>query len=137
MTAPGAVTNHARVTSSLQLRAFVSALLLLVQVLGLGHVALDRHTVSDTGSIVDVVPVATETHEGDEDHLCTGDLELHAETPTECLVIAGWSSPTVLSKPLALSSTHELALVGISSEVRAAAQLDALSRAPKASPPLS
>ncbi len=123
--------------SSLQLRAIISTLLLVVQVLGLGHVALGRHTVSDTGSIVDVVPLATETHEADEDHLCSGDLELHAEAPTDCGVIAYWSSPTIVSEAAALSWTHQLALVGIAREARAVAQLDALSRAPKASPPLS
>jgi hypothetical protein len=123
--------------SSLQLRAFISALLLLVQVVGLGHVALTRHTVSDTGSIVDVVPLATETHDADEDHLCAGDLELHADAPSDCLVIALWSSPTIVSESASLSWSHQLALVGIAREARAAWQLDALSRAPKASPPQS
>lgn len=123
--------------SSLQLRAFISALLLVVQVVGLGHVALTRHTVSDTGAIVDVVPLATETHEGDEDHFCAGDAELHAEAPGDCLVIASWSSPSVLSEPLAFRSTPHLALAGIAGEAQAAPQLDALSRAPKASPPQS
>ena len=123
--------------SSLQLRAFVSTLLLVVQVLGLGHVALTRHTVSDTGSIVDVVPLATETHDADEDHLCSGDVELHADAPTDCGVIAYWSSPTIVSESAALSWTHQLALVGIAGEARAAAQFDALSRAPKSSPPQS
>jgi hypothetical protein len=123
--------------STLQLRAFISALLLLVQVLGLAHVAFDRHTVSETGAIVDVVPLATETHEGDEDHLCAGDVAIHAEAPADCLVIAGWSAPSLLTEATSLSWSHQLAVVGISSEARAAPQLDALSRAPKASPPLS
>jgi hypothetical protein len=138
LTASDRVTNDARVLSPFhQPRAIISALLLLVQVLGLAHVALDRHTVSGTGAIVDVVPLATETHEADEDHLCAGDLAIHAEAPRECLVIAVWSSPSVVTEPVALSSTAQLTPSGIPSASSAAPQFDALTRAPKASPPQS
>lgn len=136
LTATEVLTNDASVLTPLhQPRAFVAALLLVVQVLGLGHVALARHTVSETGAIIDVTPLATETHDGDEDHLCAGDVELHADAPADCTVVASWSAASLLAPPLSLRHTPGASVGGITSLPLVAAQLDALSRAPKASPP--
>lgn len=118
-----------------QARAFVSALLLLAQVLGLGHVALGRHVLSDSGALVDVAPLAAEAHDDLREHLCAGDVAIHADAPDECLVLASWSAPSLLTASLSLRQRlgSSAALPDGVSDV--AVQLDALSRAPKASPP--
>ena len=132
----GRVNNHAPESSSLhQPRAFISALLLLVQVLGLGHVALARHTLSENGSLVDVAPLASEQHDDQDGHLCAGDVVIHADGPDDCLVLAGWSSPSLLTSPAVLSRATASLAREIRSSSFIAVQLDVLSRAPKASPP--
>lgn len=119
-----------------QLRAFISALLLLVQVLGLGHVALARHTLSENGSVVDVAPLAAEAHEEDEEHLCEGDVAIHADAPDDCLVLAGWSAASLVTPPAAIRRAQQPVVRAPKNTSFVAVQLDALSRAPKASPPL-
>jgi hypothetical protein len=137
LTAKSAVTNDAAVLSPLhQLRAPISALLLLVQVVGLGHVALGRHELNEHGAIVDVAPPALEPHEATEGHLCAGDVTIHADAPGDCLVLAGWSAASLVTPPVALrrAPQHVVRVTKTSSFV--AVQLEVLSRAPKASPPL-
>lgn len=130
------LTNDGAVNPRLhQPRAFVAGLLLVVQVLGLGHVALARHTVSESGAIIDVAPLATETHEGDDDHLCAGDVAIHADAPDDCLVVATWSAASLVAPQVSLRHTPDVFVGGITSPPLVAAQLDALSRAPKSSPP--
>ena len=120
---------------SCQLRAFVSALLLLTQVLGLGHVALGRHVLSDSGALVDVAPLAAEAHDDFHEHLCAGDVTLHADAPEDCLVVASWSSPSLVTPSLVLRQTRGSSHPQLAALSFVAVQLDALSRAPKASPP--
>jgi hypothetical protein len=131
-----AVTNHVIVHSPFsQPRAFISALLLLVQVLGLGHVALARHTLSANGGLVDAMPLASEQHDDQDGHLCAGDVTIHADAPDDCLVLAGWSSPSLLTAAVSFRHGPAELISGIRSASFVAVQLDALSRAPKASPP--
>ena len=122
-------------TLPLQPRAMVSALLLVLQVLGLGHVALARHTLSENGSVVDVTPRTAETHEGDEGHLCASEETIHADAPDDCLVVAGFSAPSLLVSAVSLGRSTDPLESGIRTTQLVAVQLDALSRAPKASPP--
>ncbi len=136
LTATRSVTNDGAVSFPLrQPRAFISALLLCVQMLGLGHVALARHTLSESGSLVDVAPLASEQHDDQDGHLCAGDVALHADAPGDCLVLAGWSAPSLLATPVSLRRVSIELITGIRSSSFIAVQLDALSRAPKASPP--
>lgn len=131
-----AVANDAAVRSPpRQPRAIISALLLLVQVLGLGHVALDRHTLSEDGTVVDAMPLVTESHAEDEGHLCAGDVALHADAPDDCAVLAALLAPSLLTKANALGPAPEVRARGISSPSYVEVQLDVLSLAPKASPP--
>ena len=121
---------------SCQLRAFASALLLLVQVLGLGHVALGRHVLSDSGALVDVAPLAAEAHDDFREHLCAGDVTIHADAPDDCLVVASWSSPSLVTpSSLVLRHAGRSRAPQLAGRSFVEAQLDALSRAPKASPP--
>lgn len=119
-----------------QLRAPVSALLLLVQVLGLGHVALARHTLSENGTVVDVAPLALEAHEEEAEHLCAGDVAIHADAPGDCLVLAGWSAASLITPPVAIRRAQQPVVRAPKSSSFVAVQLEVLSRAPKASPPL-
>ena len=118
-----------------QPRAFVSALLLVVQVLGLGHVALARHALGDDGAVIDVAPLATEAHDDRAEHLCAGDVAIHADAPDDCLVVAGFSSPSLITAAVTLRSSPGSLVGGIARASSLAVQLDILSRAPKASPP--
>lgn len=106
-----------------------------MQVLGLGHVALGRHVLSDSGALVDVAPLATEAHDDFREHLCAGDVTIHADAPEDCLVVASWSSPSVVASPLVLRHLAGSSLTQLAAASFVAVQLDALSRAPKASPP--
>lgn len=120
---------------SRQQRAIVSALLLAVQVLGLGHLAFASHTRGETGAMVDVVPLAVELHDAQTPHLCSGDAAFHGDEQVDCLVVAGWSAPSLPKQGKALDTPQQaLAASAISSRV-ASTQLEVLSRAPKASPP--
>lgn len=118
-----------------QPRAFISALLLLVQVLGLGHVALARHTINENGAVVDVEPLLLETHDEEAGHLCAGDVGIHADAPDHCLVLAGFAAPSLVPLAVALPHTPQALFTGLHSSSFSFEQLDALSRAPKASPP--
>lgn len=136
MTEKRRVTNDVAVLSPLrQPRAIISALLLLVQVLGLGHVALARHTLSENGAVIDVVPLATETHDEEEGHLCAGDVAIHADAPADCVVLAGFAAPSLVTPALALHRWPESIDSSLRSPSFVAVQLDVLSRAPKNSPP--
>ena len=114
---------------------FVSGLLLLVQLLGLVHVALQGHALGDDGAVIHVAPLAAEAHDDRAEHLCAGDLAIHADAPDDCLVVAGWSSPTLLAAGVALRRSPNPFVGGIASASSVVVQLDILSRAPKASPP--
>ncbi len=118
-----------------QLRAFVSALLLLAQVLGLGHVALGRHVLSDSGALVDVAPLAAEAHDDFREHLCAGDVTIHADAPEDCLVVASWSAPSLLTPSFVWLERRDASSTRLAVPSFVAVQLDVLSRAPKASPP--
>lgn len=121
--------------STLTLRAYVSALLLVLQVLGLGHVALARHTVSETGALVDVQPLLVDSHEETESHVCADEVEIHADAPGDCLVAATWSAPLVLAPSPVVRRLANAAVRAPAQSVHAAPPLDVLAVAPKASPP--
>lgn len=124
--------------STHQLRAFISALLLVVQVLGLAHVVLAEHALDASGSVADVAPqlpvAASETHSNADPHLCGHSVTLHAEAPHACMVVAGWTAPAVASSRTGLAprTARQVAADGA---CVAAPQFDALSSAPKTSPP--
>ena len=118
-----------------QPRAFISALLLLVQLLGLGHVALARHVLSDTAAVVDVAGLVVETHHDRGGHLCCDDVAIHFDAQDECLVFAARGVPSLHCIALALQLPEQPRVREVVSSSFIAAQLDVLSRAPKASPP--
>ena len=122
-------------TLLLQPRAMVCALLLMLQVLGLGHVALARHTLSENGSVVDVAPLTADAHDEEEGHLCAGDVAIHADAPDDCLVVAGFAAPSLVASAVSVGRTNAPLVSGIGTPQLVAVQLDALSRAPQASPP--
>ena len=121
--------------STLTFRAFVSTLLLVLQVLGLGHVALARHTVNETGALVDVEPVLVDLHEQTESHVCAHEVEIHADAPGDCLVVATWTSPLLLTPSLSLHHALDVAPGQSLAAVTAEPPLELLAVAPKASPP--
>lgn len=119
-----------------QARVFISALLLVLQVLGLGHVALARHELSQSGALVDVEPLLVDTHEETQSHFCGDEVAIHADAPGDCLVVATWTSPQLLS-PVAVVLPRSLTS-STAAPARArfvAPPLEVLARAPKASPP--
>jgi len=118
--------------------AFIAALLLFVQVLGLGHLAFARHSLGETGALVEVVPHAAahvERHTERAPHVCAADLAIHADAAEACMVVAVRTSPSMDTPRFALAQTAHSAWKSSAPLTVAAAQLDALSRAPKASPP--
>jgi hypothetical protein len=121
--------------SPLTFRAFVSTLLLVLQVLGLGHVALARHTVSESGALVDVQPLLIDSHDETESHVCAHEVEIHADAPGDCLVVATWTSPLLLTPSLPLHHVLDVAAGPALAAVTAEPPLDLLAVAPKASPP--
>jgi hypothetical protein len=116
-------------------RALISGLLLLVQVLGLGHVALAKHTLSESGAFVDVAPLLTERHQDRGSHVCADDVAVHADAPDECVVLAQWRARSVPVAALALGAVPESGSRVLPALLEVAVQVDVLSRAPKASPP--
>lgn len=121
--------------SILTFRAFVSTLLLVLQVLGLGHVALARHTVSESGALVDVQPLLIDSHDETESHVCAHEVEIHADAPSDCLVVATWTSPLLLTPSLSLHHAPDVAPGQSLAAVTAEPPLEPLAVAPKASPP--
>lgn len=121
-----------------QLRAFVSALLLLVQLLGLGHIALAEHALDMRGALTDVVPqvspVTAETHSEAEPHFCGRKVALHADAPHACLVFAAWTAASVAAQRMAPAPRCGQ-LPGFAGPSVTTRQLDTLCRAPKTSPP--
>ena len=116
-------------------QARVSALLLLVQVAALGHVAVAKHALSESGSLVDVAPLLNERHQERSGHLCADDVAVHADAPDECAVLAQWRARSVPVAALALGAVPQSCSTVLLPSFEVAVQLDALSRAPKASPP--
>ncbi|MDP2269582.1 MAG: hypothetical protein Q8N23_10855 [Archangium sp.] len=116
-------------------RASVSALLLVVQVLGLGHLALSEHSLGEGGEVVDAVALHADAHSEDTAHLCgTGDATLPDDAET-CAVFATWRSSSVVDRPSSFTLPAGSPRLEVSSFSVDAVQFDALSRAPKASPP--
>jgi len=122
-----------------QLRAVVSALLLLVQALGLGHLALAEHTVGEAGAQLEVAlegaSGTAEVHSESAPHVCASDGVVHDDAPLACMVVAAWTAPSATT-PRALLGVAARADAGcVTSASVVPPQFDALSRAPKASPP--
>jgi hypothetical protein len=121
---------------SRQARAFIASLLLVLQVVGLGHVALARHELSESGAIVDVQPVLFDSHADTGDHLCADDVAIHADAQGDCLVMAGWSSVRVVGpQAMVLSPASPLARPRPLRTPAVTSSRDVLARAPKGSPP--
>ena len=137
LTPNGTATNDANVPFRLrQPRAFASALLLLVQVSGFGHIALARHMLTDSGSIADVAGLSSEKHESRRGHLCsTDDTALRAEGGEECSVLAARAALSLFMPRVAVACVVQQPAGGVSNSSFVEAQLEVLSRAPKASPP--
>jgi hypothetical protein len=121
-----------------QLRACSSALLLLVQALGLGHLALAEHALGPRGALADVVAQvaheALQTHAETDPHSCALQAAMEAEAPHACMVAAVWAAPSVAAQPVALVLPRAVVL-GAGYGWVATPQFDALSSAPKTSPP--
>lgn len=121
---------------SRQARAFIASLLLVLQVLGLGHVALARHELSESGAIVDVAPVLFDSHVGPEDHFCADDVAIHADAQGDCLVLASLSSVRVVGpQSIVLGAAVPLARPRAVRTPSVTSSRDVLARAPKGSPP--
>ena len=118
-----------------QRRAFISALLICLQLFGLAHVAFARHLVSDTGAVLEFEGLAAEKHQDRGGHLCSDEATTHAERGEDCLVVSGWRSASLVAPlPLGLD-TQSARVAGLTAPSLPVAQLEMLSRAPKASPP--
>jgi hypothetical protein len=117
--------------------SLISALLLLVQVLGLAHLAFAAHTVDGTGSVVDAVELSSEEHQHPSDHLCAGDVNVHAlHAADECLVAATWKTAGVLEVVVVPDAPLDTVVRPRVAFIEVDFGLAALARAPKASPPL-
>lgn len=119
-------------------RGLISGMLLLVQVLGMGHLAVSHHLLSNTGAVVDAVELSPEPHSHAAEHLCEGDVSFHAQgAGDECLVVASWKAPAFFAPVTVLTAeargcgelTHFVS--------RGQSPLAVLFVAPKASPPRS
>jgi len=113
-----------------------SAMMLLVQVLGLGHLTLATHTVSSTGTVVDASELSTEAHSHPAEHLCEGDVSVHAQhAADECVVVASFKTASLTVTPFTAWAEVALSSQQPSATERAEPALALLFVAPKASPP--
>lgn len=122
-----------------KLRTAASSLLLLVQALGLGHLALGSHSVDQGGALVEVVQQDAigplETHSESAAHFCESTVVHHANDPHACMVIAAWTAPSVATQGTGLAVASQPRLISATKAAVVPMQFEALSRAPKASPP--
>lgn len=130
------VATALTIATSMRTRRLISAMLLLLQALGLQHLALSSHAFDDAGAAFEHAALATDSHDANESHFCadSGAVEESAET---CPVVASWltvfhlsAARTVSSAPPTQSSTVEQARPALQS-------VPLLSLAPKSSPPAS
>ncbi len=113
----------------------ISVLTLAAQLLGLAHLAVETHTLSLAGYVVEPGAIDADAHEDAAPHLCdAAGPGLHG--PDEaCAVAASWTTSGVLGEVHA-----SLSVEGARVHQRAppgwwGADDDVLARAPKASPP--
>lgn len=110
--------------------------MLLVQALGLLHLAVETHTLGEDGSIHDVAQLIEDAHESNDPHLCSPEADSHlAPLINECAVLATWraaveTQPLISTLPLLISTATSFTAV-----TRTHTPQDVLSRAPKSSPP--
>jgi hypothetical protein len=117
-------------------RALISALLLLVQVLGLGHLALAAHTVTNTGSIVDAAELSAEAHSHPAEHLCAGDVTPHAQNAgDECTVVAAFKTAATTASLVEAPALRTSTTTEPTASTRVEPTFALLFVAPKASPP--
>jgi hypothetical protein len=123
-----------------QLRAVVSAVLLLVQALGLGHLALAEHAAGEAGAEIELAPegasdTTAETHSESAPHVCGHDAVVHAEMRLVCMVVAAWTAPSLAPQRVVLAAPSPAGPRCAARASVVAPQFDVLSRAPKSSPP--
>lgn len=136
LTPTGAVTNDARVLiTPSPLRAAISAVLLLVQVLGLGHLAFAEHALGAGGAVVEAAPLAADAHDEAGDHLCAAETQVSSDGPEDCVVLAGWSTPSLVAPVAQGVALRHAAQPDVRSAAQVEVQLEVLARAPKGSPP--
>jgi len=118
------------------IRRSTVALLLLAQALGLLHLALESHTEGTAGEWLDSAQLHGDAHHGDAPHLCApeNDAQLASSTPS-CAVMAVWLTPAMITVGSIELHTQQVELTARTVLRDAADQQDALSRAPKNSPP--
>lgn len=117
-------------------RAFVAALLLLVQGMGLLHLAVETHTLGQDGAIHDIPSLLADAHDSTDPHLCAPEEDGHvAPMSTGCAVVASWRAAAELPTLSTLTVTLHSAQSPAAPLVAYIAQQDVLSRAPKLSPP--
>lgn len=117
-------------------RSFISAMMLLVQVLGLGHLALAAHTVSNTGTVVDAAELSAEAHSHSAEHLCAGDVSVHAQNAgDECVVVASFKTASLTVAPFAARVDVVPHTQQATATERTQPTLAVLFVAPKGSPP--
>lgn len=126
-----ALTIH----SAVRTRRLISAMLLLLQALGLQHLALSSHAFDDDGLAFEHTALATDSH-AEDSHVCA-DAEPRDESVEACPVVASWLTASHLSpgRTAVRASPERNALVAHPRPARAPVPL--LSLAPKSSPPAS
>jgi hypothetical protein len=120
-------------------RVLISGLLLLVQALGLGHLALADHAIGEAGAFIEVVQEGesgvAEFHSESAPHMCEHKVVRHADGSHACMVVAGWTTAAMITWRKWLVWAVQSRLFGVTASTAVAMQFDVLSRAPKASPP--
>jgi hypothetical protein len=118
-----------------QLRRVISVVTLAAQLLGLGHLVFDAHTLTASGVVVDAASVLGDEHDETRAHLCeTAAAELRAGDET-CAVAASWTQASVLPQRAA-SARQAIRQDAVQRPgARMVASEDILGRAPKGSPP--
>lgn len=124
-----------------QFRVFVAALLLVAQALGLEHLVFAEHSFDGAGAIVEVGSPHRQVHGHaqtiDEAHFCENIVSSHADKLHVCMVVAAWAAASTLSEREDGVATRVRGrqAIGLARASVMAKQFDALSRAPKCSPP--
>ena len=117
------------------IRRSTVALLLLAQGLGLLHLALESHTEGSAGEQHDVSQLRDDAHHSQAPHVCAPEGDALAPAGIDCAVIAAFHAPALITAPAFITcAAPEPTPAPVSVRVETPPQ-DALSRAPKSSPP--
>lgn len=130
------VARALTIATSMRTRRLISAMLLLLQALGLQHLALSSHAFDDAGAAFDHAALASDSHDANESHFCadSGAVEESAES---CPVVASWLTAFNLSAARSVTQAPHTQRNTVEHAQPARASVSLLSLAPKSSPPAS